>query len=147
MSVKTKIHIENPCAESWQKMSPDKDGRFCNSCNKVVVDFSHKSINEIQNYLSISPVCGRYSLRHTTAAGKWENFLNAIEITLSKYKLQKVALFLITIMLFLSGCHRRLQGAYANFNNFRSGDGSTQTNNDTTTKSGIKLIEIKEEPK
>ena len=126
-----KIHIGNPCEVKWQNMTPDKDGRFYNSCNKVVVDFSNKSSDEIQNYLSKTQVCGRYSLRHTNAAGKFENFLNGFEIILSKYRIQKVALFFITIILFLSGCHRRLQGIYAYHDNYRSGDHSSSSSKDS----------------
>lgn|GEM_PF-3002274 len=127
-----KIHIENPCGENWQNMTPDKNGRFCNSCNKVVVDFSNKSLNEIQNYLSSSPVCGRYSLRHTSSAGKLELFLNRFENTLSKCRMQKIALFFITIILFLSGCHRRLQGYVSDIHNYRDGGHSSSISSDSS---------------
>ena len=47
------------------------------------INTSREIQNEIQNYLSSSQVCGRYSFRHTSAAGKWELFLNGFENTLS----------------------------------------------------------------
>ncbi|WP_309608991.1 hypothetical protein [Flavobacterium sp.] len=34
------ITIPNPCTENWNKMSKTEKGRFCNSCNKLVIDFS-----------------------------------------------------------------------------------------------------------
>ncbi len=71
MIVPNKIHIENPCRENWQNMTPDEDGRFCNSCNKIVVDFSKKSLSEIRDHLAKTNVCGRFSLRHTNSAGKF----------------------------------------------------------------------------
>ena len=138
-----KIHIENPCEVNWQEMTPGKDGRFCNSCNKIVVDFTNKSLNEIQTHLTSSSlqVCGRYSMRHTSAANKWESFLNRFEITLSKYRMQKVALFLITIVLFLSGCYRRRMGYMAYHDNYRSGGHSSSATKDSTkaeTKTPVK---------
>jgi hypothetical protein len=43
-------------------MQPDKDGRFCGSCQKTVVDFTTMSDQEILNWLSgaDSSVCGRF---------------------------------------------------------------------------------------
>ncbi len=129
-----KIHIESPCEINWQNMMPDKAGRFCNSCNKVVVDFSNKSLKEIQDHLasSVSPVCGRYSIRHTSFANKRELFLNRFENTLSKYLMKKVALFLIIVILFLSGCHRRLQGYVSDIHNYRDGGHPSSASNDST---------------
>lgn len=34
------IRIENPCHENWNLMSRNQKGRFCDSCNKTVIDFS-----------------------------------------------------------------------------------------------------------
>jgi hypothetical protein len=45
-----KISIPNPCTEDWGKMSPDGQGKFCVSCQKIVVDFTHMSTDEIKDY-------------------------------------------------------------------------------------------------
>jgi hypothetical protein len=34
------LSIPEPCTENWAQMSPCEQGRFCNSCQKTVVDFT-----------------------------------------------------------------------------------------------------------
>jgi hypothetical protein len=57
------INIPEPCHENWHNMTPQDQGRFCGSCQKVVVDFSLMTDKEVLNYFSKStrPVCGRFS--------------------------------------------------------------------------------------
>lgn len=58
-----KIHIPEPCHESWDAMTPEKQGRFCGSCCKVVVDFSAMEPEAISSYLKnhqSERVCGRF---------------------------------------------------------------------------------------
>ena len=57
-----KISIPEPCHENWGQMSPEKQGRHCGVCDKVVVDFSKKSTPEIIDYLESTPgkTCGRF---------------------------------------------------------------------------------------
>lgn len=60
---KMRISIENPCHEDWQKMTPESQGRFCQACEKTVVDFSKMSDVEILYYFSqprTEKVCGRF---------------------------------------------------------------------------------------
>jgi len=60
---KMRISIENPCHEDWQKMTPESQGRFCQACEKTVVDFSKMSDAEILYYFSQprnEKVCGRF---------------------------------------------------------------------------------------
>lgn len=35
------ITIPKPCHQNWDKMTPNEQGRFCNSCAKTVVDATH----------------------------------------------------------------------------------------------------------
>lgn len=60
-----KISIDNPCHENWEAMTPNEKGAFCLSCQKTVVDFSAKSINEIKSFFRELPltekVCGRFA--------------------------------------------------------------------------------------
>ncbi|WP_281636438.1 hypothetical protein [Flavobacterium marginilacus] len=61
MERKYKITIPEPCQEDWNKMTPNKNGRFCGSCSKNVVDFTNKLPEEIQAYfLQHTNVCGRF---------------------------------------------------------------------------------------
>lgn len=57
------LQIPEPCHENWQTMSPKEQGRFCGSCQKMVVDFSIMSDKEILNYISSANthLCGRFS--------------------------------------------------------------------------------------
>ncbi len=55
-----KIDIPAPCHESWANMSPTEKGRFCNSCEKEVQDFTR--MTEAQIILALKRekhVCGR----------------------------------------------------------------------------------------
>lgn len=116
MSKQATIHIPNPCPANWNQMAPAQNGKFCGECSKVVIDFSGKTLEEINAYLSGSTdkhICGRYEERHTISGNKWYNFLNNLENRMSKSGLKRLSLMLITVMLVLTGCHRRLQGAYA----------------------------------
>ncbi len=59
-----KIVIDNPCHENWDAMSPNEKGAFCLSCQKTVIDFSIKTVDEIKNFFVELPqtesVCGRF---------------------------------------------------------------------------------------
>ena len=48
--MENKIRIENPCHENWNLMSRNQKGRFCNSCNKTVIDFTKMKHPEIEKY-------------------------------------------------------------------------------------------------
>ena len=47
MKHKIQISIPEPCHKGWQNMTPVEKGRFCASCQKTVLDFTHLSDNEI----------------------------------------------------------------------------------------------------
>ncbi len=58
-----KIMIPQPCSKTWENMTPNEQGRFCDSCQKTVVDFTLFSTTDIQNYFSKhygQKVCGRF---------------------------------------------------------------------------------------
>jgi TonB family protein len=57
------IQIPQPCSASWNAMTPEKEGRFCNTCSKRVMDFSTKSLSEIKDYFKAhlgKRICGRF---------------------------------------------------------------------------------------
>jgi len=63
------VKIPEPCHESWDKMTPTQQGKFCLSCKKEVVDFSNKSTDEIINYFQSrgntkERICGRFDIKH-----------------------------------------------------------------------------------
>lgn len=58
----TTIHIPEPCAESWDAMTPTGSGRHCAACQKTVIDFTLKSDAEILAILAKSgsgSLCGQ----------------------------------------------------------------------------------------
>lgn len=62
-SNQAKIVLTNPCSENWDSMQVDPVGRFCQSCQKSVIDFSSKSDDEIKAFLKDKKgkkLCGRF---------------------------------------------------------------------------------------
>lgn len=58
-----KIVLTNPCSESWDSMQIGTAERFCQSCQKSVIDFSSKSDDEIKAFLKDKQgekLCGRF---------------------------------------------------------------------------------------
>lgn len=55
------LSIPTPCSEAWQRMSPTDDGRYCQHCQKEVIDFTEMTDQELVSYLQQSngQVCGR----------------------------------------------------------------------------------------
>ncbi|MBL4663400.1 MAG: energy transducer TonB [Flavobacteriaceae bacterium] len=56
------INIPKPCHEDWNIMSPTNQGRFCDSCEKTVKDFTSMDTTQIRAYLlehSQQHICGR----------------------------------------------------------------------------------------
>lgn len=62
MKSSLKLHIPEPCHESWNQMTPKEQGRFCGSCSKVVVDFSVMTDRQVLDYFSnySGNTCGRF---------------------------------------------------------------------------------------
>jgi len=56
-----KISIPQPCHENWNEMLPAENGRFCQSCQKCVIDFTRLSDDEILKILKMPNQCGRFS--------------------------------------------------------------------------------------
>lgn len=55
------LHINNPCHENWEAMSPTEQGKFCTACQKEVTDFTTFSLAELQQFLAKeASSCGRF---------------------------------------------------------------------------------------
>lgn len=61
---KIQIQVPEPCSENWLLMSPAEKGRYCNSCQKVVIDFSIMSDQEIIQYFQkySGNTCGNFGV-------------------------------------------------------------------------------------
>lgn len=57
------FHIDLPCHENWDAMAPVKDGRFCGSCTKRVIDFTQLADAEMLEIIrnAGSNCCGRFT--------------------------------------------------------------------------------------
>lgn len=57
------LQVPEPCHEDWKNMTAIEQGRFCQSCQKTVTDFSLMTDKEILLYLSSkgTVVCGRFT--------------------------------------------------------------------------------------
>lgn len=56
------VFIPRPCQQSWEDMTPAAGGRFCDSCQKTVTDFTGLTDSEILALLSNTSqqYCGRF---------------------------------------------------------------------------------------
>lgn len=62
MTKHIQLVIPEPCHESWDKMTPVEQGKFCASCQKKVIDFTGMSDEKLAAFFrkpDIS-VCGRF---------------------------------------------------------------------------------------
>lgn len=56
------FQVPEPCSENWNKMHSLPGGRFCDNCEKTVVDFSQMTDNELVRYFEKNnqQLCGRF---------------------------------------------------------------------------------------
>ena len=57
-----KLSLDNPCSENWDAMNTVATGRFCQSCQKTVTDFSQYTDSELMDFFkkrNYQPLCGR----------------------------------------------------------------------------------------
>lgn len=60
-----RLSIPTPCSQPWHKMQPAENGRFCDACQKKVVDFTEFTDKELINFFNKTNnnICGRF--QHT----------------------------------------------------------------------------------
>jgi len=52
MKKKFTLEIASPCSENFDKMIPNANGSFCNSCMKNVIDLSKKTNSEVARFIA-----------------------------------------------------------------------------------------------
>lgn len=62
MKQQTILHIPKPCHENWDAMTEADKGRHCQSCNKIVVDFSVMTDRQVLEHFKTTTgnTCGRF---------------------------------------------------------------------------------------
>ena len=55
--------MPSPCSEKWDAFTPTFKGRFCGSCKKEVIDFTHWNEEQIKRYFTqlSTSTCGRFT--------------------------------------------------------------------------------------
>lgn len=58
---KLQLILTNPCSENWDEMQPSATGRYCDQCEKNIVDLTTKSDAELISFFKKKKenVCGR----------------------------------------------------------------------------------------
>ena len=102
------LTIPNPCKVDWNKMTKAEGGKFCASCEKIVVDFSSMSDKEIKDYfakITTQKVCGHFY--SSQLQQKEEHYLLKLRSRVSASKItpfKYVALLLLGIAILFTGC-------------------------------------------
>jgi hypothetical protein len=57
------LTIETPCDKKWDGMQPAEQGRFCNACEKNVIDFTGMNNKQVYNTIlkNDANICGRFN--------------------------------------------------------------------------------------
>ena len=59
--MKYSVHIPETCGENWDKMTTSQQGKFCQVCEKEVIDFTKTTDAELlQKIKSGQKICGRF---------------------------------------------------------------------------------------
>ena len=117
-----KVSIPKPCSYGWDKMTLTKDlkGRHCAACDKIVVDFTVMSTDQIMGFLSKNQgvkTCGYIKTLETTAPNWYQKPLlilyNRFETKVSNKFVRIAFLILLSGMLYISGCTTQTAGDIA----------------------------------
>jgi len=75
-----KIHMTFTCDQDWDAMRITSCGRYCEVCQKEVLDFTNKTKSEIQHHQSTSgELCGRFKPEQVD-----DTLIKPIKFSLSK---------------------------------------------------------------
>lgn len=97
MSASFKISIDNPCSEKWAKMSVNANGRFCDSCQKSVIDFTRFSDGDLKAWFieNHGKACGRFIPEQLDRL-----ILNETKFSIKRFRPGLVAASVITFLSF-----------------------------------------------
>lgn len=90
------LEIANPCFENFDKMIPNSNGSFCNSCMKNVIDLSKKTNSEVARFIAENKdknICAR--LKTTQLEDEFQ-YNEASKINNLKYAAVAVSVLLVS---------------------------------------------------
>lgn len=100
--------IKKPCSENWDEMKIGINSRFCNHCDKQVVDFTNKSRIEILEYLfnhRNEKTCGR--IRHSQLDSVQYNWFATVKAYSKQTKNSNLPFFILSVgSLLLASCQQ-----------------------------------------
>ncbi len=106
-----KINIPIPCHENWENMTSQDKGRFCGSCQKVVVDFTKMSNDEIIDYFkkqeTKKSTCGRFYDVQLRQINQETNSQDITKDFFLKKFLQKTAFWASSFVFFLGNAPQK----------------------------------------
>ena len=108
---KPHISLPKPCHENWDAMHPREKGRYCDACDKTVIDFTEKSEKEIGEYFAEhagTRICGHFRISQLHKTSRFHAFLLQLHASAShnikRHALRAIALFFIGMMMTMTGC-------------------------------------------
>ncbi len=112
------LSIPKPCPANWDQMSPAGNGKYCGSCEKIVVDFTEMTDADIKNYFQQhigQKTCGHYkahqvSIQHNQVQRFLLDLAQQVEGKMYGRPIRISLLFLLGAVMFLAGCKPTLTG-------------------------------------
>jgi hypothetical protein len=90
------FYIPKPCHENWNNMTKQEQGRHCAVCEKVVVDFSKKTHEEIIDVIDNAVegnVCGHFSVNQLDQKAQANVFMNPRNLFNRNWKYFAMSIF------------------------------------------------------
>lgn len=101
------IEIKKPCHEVLDNQKAGEPGKYCKSCQTLVIDFTCMTPEEISQYFSNHGVtCGIFNRKDVNTGSATDRLIRYLE----KRKLKFLASLIVAVMI-LSGCRTRYMGA------------------------------------
>jgi len=92
------ISIPEPCTQNWADMRVVEQGRFCQSCQKTVVDFTRLSDEEILQYLSSAGnTCAKITPLQLRMLNASITIPQPARISWRKYSMAAVAVWILSL--------------------------------------------------
>lgn len=121
--MKPRLSIKEPCKESWAEMRIGLHSRFCNNCQKNVIDFTGKSREEILEILfnrnGEKNTCGRFNKSQLDFSNS--NLIVTINAFDKRNRNQNLTFYLLTISaLILASCDSNAENRSGLSSSFQS---------------------------